>query len=136
MVKDKFKGIKYSNLSDEQLDSLSKIELLNKFISDDVDTVNEYVMKRMISNLILHLIIVSTILGLYSFGLIALVLLIPLVVSIYIDLFYKKSLKWSVITLKTNIALFRDNGNFCTENDYIFEDNLSRLCNIDMGDFY
>ena len=136
MVVDKFKGIKYSDLTDEQLDSLSKTELLNKFISDDVNTVNEYVMKRMISNLIVHLTIVSTILGLYIFGLVSLFLIVAIITSIYVDLFYKKSLKWSVITLKTNIALFRGNGDFCTQNDYIFEDNLSRLYNIDIGEFY
>lgn len=136
MIVDKFKGIKYSDLTDEQLDSLSKTELLNKFISDDVDTVNEYVMKRMISNLITHLTIVSTILGLYIFGLVSLFLIVPIIISIYVDLFYKKSLKWSVITLKTNIALFRGNGDFCTQNDYIFENNLSRLYNIDIGEFY
>lgn len=136
MIKDKFKGVKYPKLTDEQLESLSGIELLNKFVSDDVDTVNEYVKKRMVSNLILHLLIVTSIIGLYMFGLMMLFSLIPIFISAYIDLFYKKSLKWSVITLKTNVSLFRFNGDLSTQNDYIFENNLNRLYNIDIGDFY
>jgi len=136
MIEDKFKGINYSDLSDEQLNSLSEKELLNKFISDDVDLVNSYVKKRIKSSLAVHLTILLTLVGLYYFGLYGLYFLIPVTISVYVDLFFKKSLKWSVITLKTSVSLFRNNSQFCIENDYIFEYHLNRLNGVDIGDFY
>src|SRR5210317_1822878 len=136
MIEDKFKGINYSDLSDEQLNSLSEKELLNKFISDDVDLVNSYVKKRIKSSLAVHLTILLTLVGLYYFGLYGLYFLIPVTISVYVDLFFKKSLKWSVITLKTSVSLFRNNSQFCIENDDIFEYHLNRLNGVDIGDFY
>lgn len=136
MIIDKFEGINYSDLSDEQLDSLSKKELLNKFISDDVDLVNSYTKKRVKSILSIHTILLLGILSIYHFGLIGLFFIIPLCIVIWVDFYFKKSLKWSVITLKTNIVLFRGNGDFCVENDYIFEHHLNRLNGVDIGDLY
>jgi len=136
MIEDRFKGISYGDLSNEQLDSLTKIELLNKILSDGVDTVNGYVKKRIKSILLIHLTILMTIVGLYYHGLNGLYLLTLVSIAIYVDMYFKKSLKWSVISLKTTIALFRGNGDFCTENDHIFEYHIDRLNGVDVGDFY
>lgn len=136
MINDKFKGTHYSDLSEEQLDSLDKLELLNKFLSDGTDLVNEYVKKRVKSILAIHLTILTTLVGLHYFGLYGLYFLILVGVAIYADMYFKKSLKWSVISLKTTIALYRYNGDFCVEHDYIFDHHIDRLKGVDIGNFY
>jgi hypothetical protein len=132
----KYEGISFSELTEEQINSLSEKDLLIKMLSEDVDLINKEGDKYLNSIKHINGFGVITILLTILYGYIGLFGFIPMVLLYIYHLKVKNSLKWAVKSFKINIALFRYNGQFCIENDYIFEDHINKIEKVDIGKFY
>lgn len=132
MIKDRH----YRDLTEEELDSLDGQELIEKFMSDDVNQVLKYhklvnVMKKNVYGSFFLTILSITLFNFwFCFGFI-----VPLVLYIIANKF-NNELIWSVKTLKMTLAMFRYNGDFMESIDYVFERNLDKISHIDIGELY
>ena len=134
---DKFKDIPYSILTEEQFDSLTPFELVNKTISEDVDQLIKYHSKyvfmkqNLIASIVLTTIMVSFI-GVFSlFG------LIPITFFYVMSQKRKMNVTWCMRILKMSVSFLRGCSDDIIEIDYIFDKQLSRLDGvIDIGEHY
>jgi hypothetical protein len=132
MIKDKH----YRDLTEEELDSLGEQELIEKFMSDDVDQVLKYhrlvnVMKKNIYGSFFIVVLSIMLFNIwFCFGLI-----VPLV-FFFMSSKFNNHLIWSVKSLKSTLYMFRHNGDFMVSIDYVFEKNLSKISHIDIGELY
>lgn len=133
---DKFKGTHYMYLSDEQINSLSNSELINKLLSDDIDEIIKYnsKMKFMKKNFFGSLFL--TLLSFISFGYIGFIFLVPTIFFSFMFFKRKSNLLWSIKSLKVTVAAYRGNGDFLKKNDFIFDNQLNRLNDINIGELY
>lgn len=136
MIKDKYDGINTSNLIEEQLDSYSQLELLNKFLKEDVKLVNDE--GRKYFNIVKHLhgMFIVTIISILMFGFYGLIGLPFILFGFFLMRKTKNSVKWSIASLKTTIAMFRGNGEFCKKHDYLFDYYLDKIESVDIGELY
>lgn len=135
-IEDKYKGIPYSDLTEEQFNSLTKIEMINKILSDDVDSLIKYYDKYVLMRKNLFGSIGLAIVSIMSFPLYGLISLLPVLFFIYMVNKRKKNVTWCIRILKVNVALYRGNGDFLTKHDFIFERHLDRLSHINIGELY
>ena len=134
---DKFKNIPYSILTEEQFDSLTPFELVNKTISEDVDQLIKYHSKyvfmkqNLIASIVLTTIMVSFI-GVFSlFG------LIPITFFYVMSQKRKMNVTWCMRILKMSVSFLRGCSDDFIEIDYVFDKQLSRLDGIiDIGEHY
>jgi hypothetical protein len=134
---DKFKNIPYSILTEEQFDSLTPFELVNKTISEDVDQLIKYHSKyvfmkqNLIASIVLTTIMVSFI-GVFSlFG------LIPITFFYVMSQKRKMNVTWCMRILKMSVSFLRGCSDDIIEIDYVFDKQLSRLDGvIDIGEHY
>ena len=82
-IEDKYKGIPYSDLTEEQFNSLTKIEMINKILSDDVDSLIKYYDKYVLMRKNLFGSIGLAIVSIMSFPLYGLISLLPVLFFIY-----------------------------------------------------
>lgn len=132
----KFKNIHYTDLTEVELNSLNELELIEKFLLDDIKRIEKYF--SICSTFRKH-IIGTILIGLTSFfifGLLSLLTLIPLIIFIVLFKKNKTKMKWCVKSFKTTVSMYRGNGNFLKSIDYVFEKNIRRINHIDIGPFY
>lgn len=132
MIKDKH----YRDLTEEELDSLGEQELIEKFMSDDVNQVLKYhkLVNTMKKNIYGSLFLTTLSIMLFNFWF-CFGFIVPLVFYIVANKF-NNELIWSVKTLKMTLAMFRYNGDFMESIDYVFEKNLNKISHIDIGELY
>lgn len=135
-VKSKYVDIHYVNLSEEEFNSMSKIEMIDKILSDDVDDIIKYHDKFLFMRKNLFGGILLSVISVFTFGVLGLFSIIPVVFFYFMTKKRKDNITWSIRTLKVNVAMFRGNGEFLSENDFIFEKHLGRLNGIDIGELY
>jgi len=135
-VKDTYVGTHYVNLTEEQFNSMSKIEMINKILSDDVDDIIKYHNKFLFMKKNLFGSLFLSTISIFTFGVLGLFSIIPVIFFYYMTKKRKDNITWSIRTLKVNVAMFRGNGKFLLENDFIFENHLGRLDGIDIGELY
>lgn len=134
---DKFKNIPYSILTEEQFDSLTPFELVNKTISEDVDQLIKYHSKYVFMRQNLIASIVLTTIMLFFIGVFSLFGLIP--ITFFYVMFQKRKMNvtWCIRILKMSVSFLRGCSDDIIEIDFIFDKQLSRLNGIiDIGEHY
>jgi len=135
-VKYKFKGIHFSKLTTEQIDSMSQEEFVKKTISDEVDEVIKYHDKMifMKKNMFGSFFILT--LCTIMFGYVG---LIAFPASVFFSFMYNKrknNFKWSVRALKSMLSLNYTIDDFHIKYGSIVREELGRINHIHIGDFY
>jgi hypothetical protein len=134
---DKFKNIPYSILTEEQFDSLTPFELVNKTISEDVDQLIKYHSKYVFMKQNLIASIVLTTIMLFFIGVFSLFGLIPITFFYVMSQKRKMNVTWCIRILKMSVSFLRGCSDDIIEIDYIFDKQLSRLNGIvDIGEHY
>lgn len=134
---DKFKDIPYSILTEEQFDSLTPFELVNKTISEDVDQLIKYHSKYVFMRQNLIASIVLTTIMLFFIGVFSLFGIIPITFFYVMTQKRKMNITWCIRILKMSVSFLRGCSDDIIEIDYIFDKQLSRLDGvIDIGEHY
>lgn len=127
-----FDGIKFNDLTEEQLDQMTETQIVNKALSEYVQEINNHV--RAINIFTKHTIGLSVlmIVLLFPFGLYGLLMLIPVLFMAYQVLGFKKSMVWHVRSFKSTASMHSSLG----FNDLvsIHEDNIHK--SVVIGEFY
>jgi len=134
---DKFKDIPYSILTEEQFDSLTPFELVNKTISEDVDQLIKYHSKYVFMRQNLIASIVLTTIMLFFIGAFSLFGIAPITFFYVMTQKRKMNITWCIRILKMSVSFLRGCSDDIIEIDYIFDKQLSRLDGIvDIGEHY
>jgi len=131
---DKYPNIMVCDLTEEQMDEYSNYDLLNKILTEDTNMINTETYKYVRLRIALKGFIVLSLIMLVVFGLLSLVITLPLVgVFIYLLKRSKGRINWSIRIFKVSITMFKDN---IEGNDYIFEHYFDRLDHVDVRNGY